>query len=181
VQWTDPPATPQTLNYPPSNSNAIYVATPSRMMKLVPVSWEIHSHWITGLSFLLRRSRNTSPFQRHIDLVKGASSERYSDEENSADEAEPAHVEVLSDSDIRSNHRRVHTIISDSNSKYSTPKAIRKQHFRMTTKPLEPKTDTPSSNPFITENTIVGSTKKPNPLMKILKMSRENLSGLGEK
>ena len=42
----------------------------------------------------------------------------------------PEHVEVLSDPEANSRHRRIHTIISTSNKKLSTPSTIRKQHFR---------------------------------------------------
>ena len=141
VQWMDAPKGPQ--NYPPTAENAIFIAISSRLIKLVPISWEIHDRWNSGLEFLLKK-------WKRMDETPGKTRKLGLESENLSPLAD---VEILSDSDTTSRHRRIHTIISTSNKKLSNPKTIRKQHYRKTTASNSPVVT--SGNPFITNQVHV--------------------------
>lgn len=137
-QWADAPKAHQ--NYPPTSENAIYIAIPSRVIKLVPVSWQIHDSWIGGLGFLLKKWKRMEETPGNFKKLERQSLARSPNDS----------VEILSDSDVTSRHRRVHTIISTSNKKLSTPNTIRKQHYRKTTSSV----NSPNflTNPFVSES-----------------------------
>jgi hypothetical protein len=133
IQWRDPPKTKQ--NYPPKEPNSIYLATKARILKITPISWEIHNNWIDGIIFLLNRTNiNTAPLLEQMmpDLQEESDEDSTIDIEPSFETGKDR-VELLTGSDKSSTHRRVHTMISynpTNSSKMTTP--MKNQHHKRT-------------------------------------------------
>ncbi|EGF81911.1 hypothetical protein BATDEDRAFT_23619 [Batrachochytrium dendrobatidis JAM81] len=79
MQWTDPPLT-IVKNFPPTETNAIIINSPSRSLKLVPLSWENHDKWISSIKLLILKTRpSVVPLHQqllmsdHSDEVKNSS------------------------------------------------------------------------------------------------------------
>jgi hypothetical protein len=140
IQWRDTPTAAN--NVPPTEMNSIIIATPYRLMKLQPISWEVHNHWAKGLSLLLKRTKNTISMRDQFQMMQEYQND--SGEDVSTPKANP-NVEVLCGSDATMKHRRVHTMISTTALESSTPKKLKEHHRRLTVK-NETK---PNDNPFL--------------------------------
>ncbi|KAH6576973.1 hypothetical protein BASA62_001083 [Batrachochytrium salamandrivorans] len=66
MQWTDPPST-MVKNFPPTDANAIIIKSPSRTLKLVPLSWENHDKWVSAITLLILKTRpSTVPMHQQL-------------------------------------------------------------------------------------------------------------------
>ncbi len=118
IQWTE---SPTSRNYPPSSEHCIIISTGSRMIKLQPVSWEVHDAWIKGISFLLRRTRVKVPLHEQFKMVQEYQAEGMADETESADEC-PVDLGVGTPSKAR--HRRLATSYVESPSNSSLTRSF---------------------------------------------------------
>jgi hypothetical protein len=141
VQWRDAPLTP--TNVPPSELNSLTIAAESRLIKLQPISWEIHDNWVKGISLLLKRTRSTIPLKDQFKMLQDYQNE--SDEDSKTPKSN-SNVEVLTGSDATLKHRRVHTMITASKIHSSTPRKLKEHHRRITAR--EDFTPT-QENPFL--------------------------------
>jgi hypothetical protein len=112
IQWKDAPKTKQ--NYPPNESDSIFIAIKSRILKLTPISWEIHHNWVDGIIFLLKRS-NVKPLHEQFKMIsefqQDSDTESVDEETPKEDRLKVNSLNVEKESPM---HRRVHTIVSQS-------------------------------------------------------------------
>ncbi len=187
MQWKDSPLTQS--NVPPTNDNCLVIATNNRLIKLLPVSWEIHDQWVKGITFLLKRTKNQAPSAEQFKVFQENISDSEGEEADDGTTPKPTstRIELLSGSDINNSHRRVHTMISHTNpkQKLATPKTIRDHHRKLT---MAPTNDTPKAskvsfeqNPFLanskpTVSGVQSVISTPRKLSHIFRKSRESIS-----
>jgi hypothetical protein len=159
MQWKDSPLTQS--NVPPTNDNCLVIATNNRLIKLLPVSWEIHDQWIKGITFLLKRTKNQAPSAEQFKVFQEDITDSEGEEVGDGTTPKPAaKIELLTGSDVKNSHRRVHTMISHTNpkQKLATPKTIRDHHRKLT---FAPTNDTPKASKMSFEHNLFLANSKP--------------------